>query len=278
MEKCDITVEKKVSKMEDISTDMELLEQFREAETDGLTEFSNYDNALERALWVLWVAKKKLNIRMLTAHQIADVIVGVMETSIVSRDITNAFNRAGEKIHTYREAGEVYYEIMREGKERLIAKAGEGFVNIYYFEPGKRYQSKSILANNILNGLKGELKIVDPYCDIRTLDVLSRANAKNVKFLTRLENLSERKQGRFQRELQDLKSECPDMEFRNYSKSEIHDRYIISRDSFIILGYSLKDLGAKESFAIILDKKMASDIFDILVGTFNRRWKVASKL
>lgn len=258
--------------------DMELLERFREANTDGLPEFSNYDKPLEMGLWVLWVAKEKLNIRRLTANDIVDVIVGIMETSIDSRDITNAFNRAGAKIHTYREAEETYYEIMREGKERLIAKAGEGFVNIYYFEPGKRYQSKSILANNILTGLKGELKIVDPYCDIRTLDVLSRADAKDVKFLTRLENLSERKQGRFQRELQDLKSECPDMEFRNYSKSEIHDRYIISHDRLIILGYSLKDLGAKESFAIILDKKTASDIFDTLVGTFNRRWKVASQL
>lgn len=258
--------------------DIELLEKFREANTDSLPEFGNYDKPLEMGLWVLWVAKEKLNVRMLTSNQIADVIVSVMEISIKSRVLVNSFNRAAGKIHIHDKAGETHYEIMKPGKEHLITKAGEGFVNVYYFEAGKRYQSKSILANNILTGLKGELKIVDPYCDIRTLDVLSRADAKDVKFLTRLENLSERKQGRFQRELQDLKSECPDMEFRNYLKSEIHDRYIISRDRLIILGYSLKDLGAKESFAIILDKKTASDIFDTLVGTFNRRWKVASQL
>jgi len=256
----------------------ELSKKFKVLDTSGLPSFDNFQKPLERALWVLWVVKDKLKISRLKADQIAYIIVHAKEVSLSAKSITNAFKRAEGKIHTYKESTGTFYEIMKAGKDHLVAEAGEDFVNIYYFEPGKRYQSKSILANNILTGLKGELKIVDPYCDIRTLDVLSRADARDVKFLTRLENLSERNQGRFQRELQDLKTECPDMEFRNYSKSEIHDRYIISRDRLIILGYSLKDLGAKESFAIILDKKTACDIFDALVGTFNRRWKVASQL
>ncbi|MCJ7786630.1 hypothetical protein MUP06_00205 [Patescibacteria group bacterium] len=255
------------------------MEKFRHVKTDGLPEFDNYDKPLEMGLWVLWVAKEKLDVRMLTAYEIADVIVNVMENSIDARAIVNAFNRAkGKKIHIHDIDGETYYEIMGPGKEHLIKKTGEGSIAVYYFEPGKRYQSKRVLATNILADLKGVLKIVDPYGDTGTLDILSKANVEDVQFLIRLDSLSEQNKRRFQRELQDFRSDHPNIKFRNYSKSEIHDRYIISSDKLIILGHSLKDLGSKESFAIKLDKQTAGDIFDTLIGTFNRRWKEASQL
>jgi hypothetical protein len=125
--------------MKNSNTNVELLERFRGVETEGLPEFSNYDKPLEMGLWVIWVAKEKLNVRMLTAHQIADVIVSVMEVSTKARAIVNAFNRAVAKIHTHDKEGETYYEIMKEGKEHLIVSAGGGSVKIHYFEPGKRY-------------------------------------------------------------------------------------------------------------------------------------------
>jgi hypothetical protein len=78
--------------------------------------------------------------------------------------------------------------------------------------------------------------------------------------------------------MQNFKSEYPDVEFRSYSRSEIHDRYIMSPEKLVILGYSLKDLGAKESFAIVLDKKTSRDVFDALTQNFNRRWKIARQL
>jgi hypothetical protein len=258
--------------------DDELIEKFKKANTHDLPEFSNYDKPFERGLWVLWVAKEKLNTQMLTAHQIAEVIVNVMEISITARAIVNSFNRSPEKIHTRNIDGETYYEIMKPGKDHLVAKAGEGSVKVFYFEAGKKYTSKSALADKILSILKGELKIVDPYVDVKTLDVLSRADAKNVKFLTSLGKLSETNKRQFLRDLKDFKSEHHGIEFRNYSTSEIHDRYVIAGDKLIIFGHSLKDLGAKESFAITLDKSTASDIFDALVETFNRRWKTSSQL
>jgi len=263
--------------MEDIMDDIELIEKFRGVETQGLPEFSSYDKPLEMGLWVLWVAKEKLNIRKLTAAEIVDIIVGVMEVSIDLRAIVNAFNRAKRKIHIYREGDETCYEIMNPGKEHLVKSAGGGSVNVHYFEPEKKYSSKRILRECILNNLKGELKTVDPYCDSGTLDILSSSQNK-IKFLTQIEKLRPNIQQEFLRDLQNFKSEYPNVEFRNYSKSEIHDRYIVSKDKLVILGNSLKDLGAKESFAIVLDRKTSRDIFDALVENFGRRWKVASPL
>lgn len=125
---------------------------------------------------------------------------------------------------------------------------------------------------------KGELKIVDPYCGERTLDILRDVKNKTVKFLTRVENLGGSQRNRLIRELQDFKSENPKVEFRNYPHTDIHDRYIISSELLVILGHSIKDLGAKESFAIILNKDRSKNAVEALIENFDRRWKQSSSL
>lgn len=266
--------------MKSISTNWEILQEFRTVDTSKFPEFGEYDKPLERGMWILWVVKDKLRINRLSADKIAYLIVHAMEVSVSARAVTNAFNKTKDKkmIHTYKESGGIFYEIMKPGKQHLTSQTSLGGVKLHYFEPGKKHTSKRILRESILDELKGELKIVEPYCDSGTLDILSKSKSRKIECLTRIENLRQKAKESFLRDLRDFKSECSDIEFRNYSKSDIHDRYIISRDKLIILGYSLKDLGSKESFAIILDKKTAHDIFDTLVGTFNRRWKVASQL
>lgn len=257
----------------------EILEKFRKVETNGLPDFSNYDKPFEMGLWVLWAAKEKINIKTLTAYEIADIIVNGMEHTVTARAIVNAFNKAkGGKIHRHQKDGKTYYEIMQLGKEHLLSKVGGGHVEVYYFEPRKKFQSKRILTNDILSNLKGTLKIVDPYVDPKVLGILLKAKAKNVYFLTKLDNLSLPNKKQFVAELQDFKSEYPNIEFRNYTSSDIHDRYIILNDSLILLGHSIKDLGDKESFAVKLEKRIAGDVYDSLQETFNRRWKIASQI
>ena len=192
--------------MKNSNTNIKILERFKQAETDDLPEFSNYDKPLEMGLWILWVAKEKLNIRKLTAAEIVDIIVGAKEVSINNRAIVNAFNRAKKKIHVYSEGDETYYEIMNPGKEHLVKSAGSGSVNVYYFEPERKFSSKMILRERILNNLKGELKTVDPYCDSGTLDILSSSQNK-IKFITQIEKLRPNIQQKFLRDLQSFKSE-----------------------------------------------------------------------
>jgi len=166
---------------------------------------------------------------------------------------------------------------MKPGKDYLIPQ--EGSIEVFYFEPGKRYTSKRLLSKKILDSLKGELKIVDPYCGERTLDVLKDVKNRAIKFLTKVGNLREKERNQFLRELRDFKSENPNkIKFGNYSHTDIHDRYIISSESLVILGHSIKDLGAKESFAIILNKDTNRNIFDALLENFNRRWKQSTPL
>jgi len=255
----------------------EFSERFAEVDTSDFPDFYSYKTPLGKGLWILWVAKKKLGIKKLTAEQIASIMKDIKEISIDAKSVTNSFNRAGDKIHTYQEGEDVYFEIMKPGKDYLISQVKEGFIEVFYFEPDKRYTSKRRLSN-ILDNLKGELRIVDPYCDERTLDVLKDVGNRVVKFLTRVENLKGQARNQFLRELQDFKSENPNIEFRNYLNTDIHDRYIISSEFLVILGHSIKDLGGKESFAIVLSKDASKNMIEALIENFNRRWKQSNPL
>ncbi len=252
--------------------------QFKVLDTSDFPDFYDYTKTLEKSLWVLWIAKERLSEKRLSAEQIALIIKDVKEISIDAKSITCSFNRAGDKIHTETINDVVYFEIMRPGKDLLISEIKVGSIELLYFEPEKRYTSKRMLSKNVLDELRDGLKIVDPYCSERTLDILRDAKDKNIKFLTRTDNLRSSQKSRFLRELKDFKSENPNVEFRNYSHSDIHDRYIISAETLVILGHSIKDLGAKESFAMLLSKDKNKNILEALTANFNRRWKASSEI
>jgi hypothetical protein len=255
-----------------------LTTKFSNADTSDFPDFYYYKNPLEMGLWVLWVAKDKLGSKKLTAEEIASVIRDVKEISIDAKSINYSFTPAKGKVHIHHGNGEVYFEIMKPGRDHLLSLIKQGSVEIFYFQPDQKYSTKRTLSKSIMEGLKGKLQIVDPYCSERTLDILRDIKDTKVEFLTRVENLKEKERERFLRELGDFKPEYRNIEFRNYLNTDIHDRYIISERSLVILGHSFKDLGSKESFAIVLDKDNSRNIVEALTENFNRRWKQATKL
>jgi hypothetical protein len=256
----------------------QFIKNFKEANKDDFPEFSKCVRPLDMALWVLWVAKDNIGENKLTGEQIASVIVETQEISVNSSSITNSLNRASDKVHRYYEKDGIYFEIMKPGKEYLLSLGEKDIVNAFYFEPDSKFTAKKFLKNQIFNSLKGDLKIVDPYCGARTLDILESIKDRPVKFLTRVENLTGRDRDRFMRELIDFKSENTNVEFRNYPHADIHDRYIISPEFLVILGHSIKDLGSKESFAIVLNKDASRNVVEALIENFDRRWKQSNLL
>jgi len=256
------------------SVDPKLLTKFKKANASTLPSFDLYKNPLERGLWILWVAKDKLKTNQLSADQIVLILREVKEVSVKKRSIINAFNRVPDKVHRH---NKILYEIMKPGKDHLRAQAGNGPIAVFQFEPGKPYSSKNLVLADILGDLKGELKIVDPYCGSQTLEVMSKIKNK-IKFMTRIDNLKPKDKNTFLSALKDFKTEYKHAEFGNYACSDIHDRYIITTDALIILGYSIKNLGDKESFAIMLDSHANKNIYDALCDVFNRRWKSSTVL
>jgi hypothetical protein len=255
----------------------DLVTKFKDADISGFPDFYLYKNPLEQGLWVLWVTKEKLGIKILSAEQIASIIRDTKEISIDARSIINSFCRAKDKIHTYKENAEAHFEIMKPGKDHLRSFVKEGYVEIFYFEPGKPYSNKRVLSKDILSTIKGESRIVDPYCNIKTLDIVKEVKSTKLRFLVRTENLRDKK-ARFIQQLRDFKIEYPHIELRDYPHDDIHDRYIISSDGLIILGHSIKDLGNKESFAISLNKNAFKNLIEAISESFDTRWKQAQPL
>lgn len=259
--------------------DPNITPDFRKVDTSEFTDFYRYKTILEKALWVLWVAKEKMELKVLSAKQIALVIRDVQEVSITERSVANAFGKAGNKIHIHRRKNDsCLFQIMRSGKEFLESKMSNDQIDVFYFEPGNRYSSKRVLTNNLLEKIDGDLGIVDPYCGARTLDVLKSVSNKRIKIITQLAKLRKSQRASFLRELADFKTESNNVEFRDYPLSDIHDRYIISSDSLVILGHSIKDLGSKETFAIVLNNETAKDIVDELKNNFYSRWNASTPL
>ena len=254
----------------------EFITKFREADKSSIVDFTACEKPLDMALWVLCVAKEKLGQKRLTAKQIASTIIDAEEISITKNSITNALKRALDKVHRYYENGDTYYEIMKPGKEHLLSLQKSDLVNAFYFEPNSRYTAKRLLKNQVFSGLTGSLKIVDPYCSERTLDLLANLKDRPTKVLTRLENLRDREKGKFVREVADFKTENPNVEFRNYPNADIHDRYIISEDKVTLIGHSIKDLGAKESFAVVLGRENYREIYEALNSNFTSRWNISA--
>lgn len=250
----------------------QLIDSFRKVNISNFPDFDSFSTPLERGLWILLVAKESKIAQELTAEQIALIARKVYEVSIEARAITNALNRAGSKVHVNRDRlGTVYYEIMKIGKELLFAKQVTS-LTLHYFEPNKKFSSKRLIATKLLDNLAGDLKIVDPYCGERTLDILHGKN-RNIQFLTHLDNLKQIDKARLIRGISDFKTENPLVEFRDYKNIDIHDRYIISKDALVLLGYSISSLGGKESFAVMLDKSSNQNVVEAMIENFNRRWK-----
>jgi len=256
----------------------EIIEQLKELDLSEFPNFNDLDRILDKGLWILWVCKEKLDFKKLSASQISQIIIEVKELSIDKRKISNAFNRAGNKIHTYRDDKILYYEIMKPGKDYLNSLLNLKSINLLYFEPEKRFTSKRLLIKNILTNLNGILKFTDPYIDIRTLDILKDLNNSEVRILSKLTKLKEPHRSRFLRELKDFLKEKGNFNFRDYNKRDLHDRYIISLDSIILIGHSIKDLGAKESFAVVLDKATNNDIYNVLDSNFDERWNISNSI
>lgn len=253
--------------------------KFMRVDTSDIPQFEECHSIIHKALWVLWVGKDKLNIKKMTAEEISSILRDVNEVSIEPKKISLSLNRAGDRVHYYRENGKILYEIMKAGKDYLVSFKSNDTSEVFYFEPEQRYSSKRLLTKGILESLTGELKIADPYIGERTLDVIKDAKARPIKFLTRLDNLNnENAKRRFLRELNDFKTETVDIEFRDYPNTDLHDRYIISPNNIVLLGHSIKDLGSKESFAVVLTKTSYKNIYESLIEGFDRRWKQSNPL
>ena len=235
--------------------------------------FNFVKKPLEAGLWCLYISKNKFSEDYLKAEEIGNTLQDYLGIPIKMIEIIRAFARAGNKIIVRKT--DKSYRITWPGEEYLKSLKIENPLRIVYLAPDKPITAENSLDNLIKSIKKGNLLIADPYYGLKTLKTLCEfaEHHNGVHFLTAQLGGGE-KVSIVNNFLKDIKKEYKDkVEIRIYShKNELHDRYILGKDIFFIIGQGLKDLGNKESLIIGVENKYGKDIRKILEKTFYERW------
>lgn len=137
-----------------------------------------YTRNLERAFWVMEVAQKEFGVDRLKTGHIAEILTEKFDIAISQQAINIALKRAKRgTVHKSKDG----FKLMEKGRGELHALSLDKTA-VIMIEPGKPFTSKTILFEKVLSNLSGEIKICDPYCGPRTLDILSRLDVNKRVF------------------------------------------------------------------------------------------------
>lgn len=254
----------------------------------SLTDLPNiYDlvgKPLEAGLWCLYVGRKIYGYEYFIYEDIEMILQDYLDIPIIANRIKKAFARAGNKIikgqRGQRGGGDEGYKISQPGENYLKSLKRNDPILVLYLRPAKPLQAKSTLESLVKSIPKSTLQICDPYYGVSTFNVMEAILKyhKDIKFLTSQMGGGEKKHS-VQQIIKDFKTEYGDrIELKTISKNEIHDRYILAKNSFLIIGQGLKDLGNRESLIVVVEDRYGKDMRNTLIKEFNRRWQNASNL
>ena len=242
------------------------------------------DRPLEAGLWCLYVARKIYKYEYLIYEDIEMILQDYLDIPISANKIKKAFARAGNKIikgqRGQRGGGDEGYKISQPGENYLKSLKRNDPISVFYLRPAKPLQAKNTLESLIKSIPRSTLQICDPYYGVSTFNVMEAILKyhKDIKFLTSQIGGGEKKRS-VQQIIRDFKTEYgARIELKTINKNEIHDRYILAKNSFLIIGQGLKDLGNKESLIVVIEDRYGKDMRNTLAKEFNRRWQNASNL
>lgn len=253
-----------------------LLETFHSLSSETKDILADLSSPLLLAFSALNIAHEQADVERLSAEH----IVACLEAGGVAlqkKSVSRALARAKDRVSTTKNIdGETLYCLMTKGQREILPYLGGGQISVVRVEGGKPRTARLRLAE-ILSQLKGLVRICDPYYGVGTLDSLDYIpKTSGVKFLTGITSETGRKLSGV---LRDFKKERPTVEFRKAATpSELHDRYLVTKEQLVILGHGLKDIGGKESFMIRIGHDLSPDLIKETITTFDSRWGNATPI
>jgi hypothetical protein len=144
-----------------------------------------------------------------------------------------------------------------EGPYTFLVKAGK---------PWAAHQKLSELFAE----LAGEARVCDPYCGPGTLERLSLLrHCSPIKFLTRNDEPN------YHRLMKEFAQDHGTTEYRRNKGKSLHDRFVLTNESLILLGHGIKDVGQRDSFIVRLDNSFAQELIEEVRISFDQKWKAA---
>jgi hypothetical protein len=252
-----------------------LLDTFESLDDATKNALADIKTPLHLGLASLYLAKEKAARSSLTAEH----IVACLEAAGVAvqrEQITKAFSRAGNRISRSIVDNEIHYKLMTSGQREIEPIATKGTIQLFHIE-GQKPRTARKVVSELIGTLSGEIRVCDPYYGERSLDVLDQMpSGSTVKFLT---CKTSEKVPALSRAISDYKREHPTCEIRQLAPpNTLHDRFILTDSTLLILGHGIKDIGSKESFVISLSEKLVPGIISSLKSTFDANWASARAL
>ena len=253
-----------------------LLEAFQELDAQAKHALAEIASPLLLSLAALDIAEQRVGVQRLTAEH----IVACLEAAGVAvkrNSVSRALARAGSKVSTSVEpSSEIGYRLMTRGRREVEPYLKNSALAVVRIEGGRPHTARQHLAE-LLGGLSGMARICDPYFGLRTLETIDHIPPKTtIRFLTSKTNESMPKtRGAFH----DFSKQRKNTEFRVLPPPhDLHDRYVLTEDSLLLVGHGLKDIGGKESFVIRVEKTFAPDLLESLEQSFDAKWASAAAL
>ena len=165
--------------------------------------------------------------------------------------------------HAILELGRIAREDLIFNSELPVVESKE-----ILFEPGRPFSAQKVLRE-ILAEADRYVKILDPWVNDRSLDpLLDVKNGVKIQFLCSQTGGGE-KERRLARSVKSLQVEKPLFGLRKAKREEMHDRWIITDKGIWSLSQSMKDIGRRETIALIAShstqmKKKVESFFDSL--------------
>jgi hypothetical protein len=252
-----------------------LLDTFHSLDPNTKHALADISNARLLALAALEIAETEAGIDRLSSEH----IVACLEAAGVAvrrLSIARALAGARGTVSSRRDEDEVFYKIMTKGKREIESILSGGKLSVVRIEKDQPRTARMELKE-IFSGMKGEVRICDPYYGVRTLDALDHIPATcTIRFLSVNATDSARKLGGA---IKDFTKERPGSEFRIADKAVgLHDRYVVTQAGLVIFGHGLKDIGGKESFLINLDQSLIPDLVEASIRSFDDKWNNATSI
>lgn len=228
---------------------------------------------LEAGLWCLYVSKDEFGVDYLTYADIQNILQEFLDIPTQIERLQKTFAPAVGKKLIKNPSGEGC-KISNLGEGYLKSLKKDEPLNIVYVNPNKPRTARRTLEALVRSIPKDEIRICDPYYGVRTLEVLEvfAKYHKKIKFLTARMGHGE-KQATLTRAIADFKKEHGSkIEIKVVSANDLHDRYVISKDQFLIIGHGIKDLGGKESLIVAVQDRYGKDIRKTITASFDARW------
>jgi hypothetical protein len=189
-----------------------------------------------------------------------------------SNSLGRALARAGTRIARDVKNGVPVFRLMQSGRDELASANSQGALHVLHFKGDLPFTDR-ISIKEFLGNISGIVRVCDSWYGAKSLETLAYfPEVANVRFLTGQCGNKEDKRV-LAGEIRSFKKERPNTQLKLHpNPSLMHDRYIMSRDTFTIVGHGLKDIGQKESFVVPIPRRLMTDLAVEIERRFDDSW------